>query len=153
MSAGQYPAGAGQYAGADPAFLVVPAATDGTGVATTAVAACFYDPLRKVYVQNPDGTMQGVDPTDQAMAIVLTVPANSIPSAPTVGYDLDVMSAGDPALATKADAALRLAADYYVQAGRVDIAATQGAADPNAPGRIDLATDYENLTTKQVQTL
>lgn len=92
MGAGTSPAGMGP-AGFEP--VVVPADTPPSGLTPVQFYAqargvktplvLLYDPSVQGFVQNTDGTFQGVHPIDQELALAVFIPYGSIPSAPTVG--------------------------------------------------------------------
>ena len=99
-----YPAGFGP-AGANP--VLPPGASPPTGlqalqyyaqalgIATPLVLA--YNPQVNGFVQNTDGSLQGVHPVDQQVALALFIEYGSISSAPTVGSKFrQVLNRVDP---------------------------------------------------------
>jgi hypothetical protein len=95
MGAGVYPAGYGPAGldvvlppGASPPVGLTPIQyyPRALGVSTPLVLA--YNPQVLGFVQNADGTLQGVHPIDQQVALALFIEYGSIKSAPTVGSKL-----------------------------------------------------------------
>lgn len=92
MGAGSFGAGLG-HAGMDPLILLAP-----PPVIVTPRALKF-DPRTKQFVRNADGQMADVHPIDQAVAFLLWVEQNSVPSRPSLGARVRARTArADPRL-------------------------------------------------------
>jgi phage baseplate assembly protein W len=96
-------------------------------------------------VQNTNGTLSGVHPVDQQVALALFIELGSIPSAPEIGSKLrTVLSRTDPqqAYQTALDEVNRALALLYAQKA---ITLLSFALDQSTPGRSILAIGYTNL--------
>lgn len=113
------------------------------GVATPLVLA--YSPVVQGFVQNADGTLQGVHPIDQQVALALFIPLGSIPSAPKVGANFaGVLSRVDPQRA-KAIATSELNRCLASLIAQNSILLLNFDVTVTAPGRFILAVAYTNL--------
>lgn len=139
MGAGLFPAGLGG-AGLNPVQLPSAAQT-----AAAPPQALLFDPGARGFVTNLDGSIAGVHPVDQSVALAMFFEEGSIPSSPTTGNRFrKLLSRSDPArqqtiVQTEALRCLaRLIADK-------DIALLAAVAYPSAHGRTLVRLEYFNL--------
>lgn len=152
MGAGTFPAGFGlagldpvQPPGASPPVGLTPIQNyqQALGVSTPLVLA--YNPQVLGFVQNADGTLQGVHPIDQQVALALFIEYGSIASAPTVGSKFRaLLSRVDPKRA-KAIASGEVGRCLGRLIAQNAIVVLNVLLDQSVPGRWVIALAYTNL--------
>jgi hypothetical protein len=145
MGAAEYPMGVGPC-GLDP---VAPLSAPATRLKTP--AAILFDPKKKRFLMNEDGSFIEAHPVDQLVAICLGLDSRSYKSAPERGHTVwEMRTLAGPT--SEAEAADRIRQALRVPLVRGDITLDSVTInpildDPALKGRTEILVEYTNLRT------
>ena len=116
-------------------------------VTQTPVAALYFDPFQRRYVQNPDLSMwKGAGPIQRAAHLLL--PLGSLPATASSGLDVQSIRRAPPARRQRAvEDAVRIAWKPLTQSRQIVMGKV--TLDPSAPWNGKFTVEVTDLVTKQ----